>query len=226
MSQLNLVGLIKAARVDETYSFWASVAPALLGTAGGAAAGYLTGSDEDPSKGIKSTRTRNALIGALLGNVGTGALFYNLNKDMLSHVGGVLKGEGSTKQANAANVVSGAAGAGLGLAGTIGNAFSLPAILGLLGGGAAGWALTSDEKNKFRNSLLGALTGFTGGTLGSMAYRMSDKDRVSQIFNSIDPDEKNRLRNVLKDVNSAVDVDNRMNSAYRDFKNDLSTITN
>lgn len=211
----NLLGLVKAASDDDGlkqgFSIGGSVLPVLLGTLGGGAAGYLTGDDADETTGQKSTRWRNALIGALLGNVTTGVGYYGLLNGLADAASKLPKTEtqmdlttGEIKQVPAGTTQkikedfeSGKLGLGgstnngsensnmnkqgsmflpgfvSGAAGSILNAknmtVAVPALLGLVGGGAAGYALTDNKKNKLKHAILGALTGTTAGALGGGA---------------------------------------------------------
>lgn len=213
----NLLGLVKAAADDgfnKGFSIGGSILPVLLGTLGGGAAGYLTGDDEDETNGQKSTRWRNALIGALLGNVTTGVGYYGLlnglanavdkipeTETQLDFFNGKLIGEKKVPVGTMKKFTEDFESGKLGLGGSdnngsensnmnkqgssfipglgVGTAVSalnaanmnvaIPALLGLLGGGAAGYALTDDKKNKLKNAILGALTGTTAGALGGGA---------------------------------------------------------
>ncbi len=206
----NYLSLVKIAEAQEEsmedrrssfnngFGIGGSILPALAGTLGGGAIGYLTGRDANEAEGEKSTRLRNAIIGALLGNVTTGAGYYGLTR-MLGNKAGMFdafqkglekeqesQAAGSAepkadqvqsaapvvKQGSISDTFSGAM-AGLGtsaLKGVVEPSVTIPALLGLLGGGVAGYTLTENKDNRFRNAILGALAGTTTGGLSGGVF--------------------------------------------------------
>lgn len=193
----NLLGLIKCSsgQIDSWYEgldLGGSIIPALLGAAGGGAAGYLTGRDED-ANGEGGTRKRNALIGALLGGSITGAGYYGLLRNWLieehkadERQDRYYKAREHTKQASTADFIENVVSAGPSTSVRIAYHpfISIPALLGLIGGGTAGYIRTKDKKNKLRNALLSAITGATAGALGGGAAQIiqmteGEKERYS-----------------------------------------------
>lgn len=169
-----------------------AIIPALLGAVGGGAAGYLTGRDDD-ANGEGGTRNRNALIGALLGGSITGAGYYGLLRNLLTEnfeaderydrykkqrdaewdalydrCKKQRDAEWVTKQAAMSDFVENVVANGPSTSVWAAHlpCISIPALIGLLGGGGAGYFFTKDKKNKLRNTLLSAITGATAGTLG------------------------------------------------------------
>lgn len=92
----NLIGILKTASTFEDQinreinykSLVGAIAPALLGAAGGGAAGYFIGKgdSEDPETGepVKGNRLMSSLIGAGIGGLGLGGLSTYINKKGLT----------------------------------------------------------------------------------------------------------------------------------------------
>ncbi len=76
----NLYGFIKSANAGViATSLGDALLPAFIGASGGSVIGYLTGNDRDLRNRKKETRTRNAIIGGLLGGLGLGGYSTYLN---------------------------------------------------------------------------------------------------------------------------------------------------